>query len=164
MNFDEAFDRLIGHEGGYANDSRDPGGETMWGVTARVARANGFRGDMRDLPREKAKQIYRDLYWTPIKADELPEGLRFEVFDAAVNSGPEQAVKWLQRVVGAAPDGVIGPATMRAIAQADALAPARFSGVRLQFMTDLPTWGAFGKGWARRVASNLQRLEDAAHG
>jgi lysozyme family protein len=80
-----------------------------------------------------------------------------------VNSGPEQAVKWLQRVVGAAPDGVIGPATMRAIAQADPLAPARFSGVRLQFMTDLPTWGAFGKGWARRVAGNLQRLEDA-HG
>ena len=159
MTFDEAFDRLLGHEGGYANDSRDPGGETMWGVTARVARANGFLGDMRDLPRDKAKQIYRDLYWAPIHAEELPASLRFDVFDAAVNSGVQQAVKWLQRVVGASPDGVIGPATLRAVAQADTLTAARYAGVRLQFMTDLPTWGAFGRGWARRVAGNLQRLE-----
>lgn len=163
MTFDEAFDRLLGHEGGYANDSRDPGGETMWGVTARVASANGFRGDMRDLPREKAKQIYRNLYWMPIKADALPEHIRFDVFDAAVNSGPEQAAKWLQRVVGAMPDGAIGPKTLQAVAAADPLIGARFNGVRLQFMTDQPTWGAFGRGWARRVASNLQRLEDV-HG
>ncbi|OUM01740.1 glycoside hydrolase family 108 protein [Variovorax sp. JS1663] len=161
MNFDEAFDRLLGHEGGYSNHPSDPGQETMWGVTAKVARANGYLGDMRGLSREKAKQIYRDLYWAPIRADELPEGLRFDVFDAAVNSGVQQAVKWLQRVVGAAPDGVIGPATLRAVAQADALAPARYAGVRLQFMTDQPTWGAFGRGWTRRVAANLVRLEDA---
>ena len=37
--FDQCFDKLISHEGGYVNDPRDPGGETMWGVTARVARA-----------------------------------------------------------------------------------------------------------------------------
>lgn len=159
MTFDEAFDQLLGSEGGYSNHPSDPGSETMWGVTAKVARANGYQGDMRGLPREKAKQIYRDLYWSPIHADELPESLRFEVFDAAVNSGVQQAVKWLQRVVGAAPDGVIGPATLSAVAKADALAGARYSGVRLQFMTDLPTWGAFGRGWARRVAGNLQRLE-----
>lgn len=158
MTFDEAFDRLLGHEGGYANDSQDPGGETMWGVTARVARQNGYLGDMRDLPRDKAKSIYQAKYWTPIHADELPEGLRFDVFDAAVNSGTDQAVKWLQRVVGVPADGIIGPATLGAVAKSDALAPARYAGVRLQFMTDLPTWGAFGRGWARRVAGNLQRL------
>lgn len=159
MTFDEAFDRLIGHEGGYADHPSDPGGQTMWGVTARVARANGFTGDMRDLPREKAKQIYRDLYWSPVKADQLPEAAQFDVFDAAVNSGVGQAAKWLQRVVGATPDGSIGPATIAAAAAAGPLIGARFNGVRLQFMTDLPTWGAFGKGWARRVAGNLQRLE-----
>lgn len=159
MTFDEAFDRLIGHEGGYSFHKDDPGGETMWGVTSRVARANGYQGDMRSMPREKAKQIYRDLYWAPIKAEELPASLRFDVFDAAVNSGVGQAVKWLQRVVGATPDGAIGPATLRAVAQADGLTAARYAGVRLQFMTDLPTWGAFGRGWARRVAGNLQRLE-----
>lgn len=159
MTFDEAFDRLLGHEGGYSNHPQDPGAETMWGVTARVARANGYQGDMRGLSREKAKEIYRDMYWAPIKAEQLPAGIRFDVFDAAVNSGPEQAAKWLQRVVGAAPDGAIGPLTLQAIAAAGPLVGARFNGVRLQFMTDLPTWGAFGKGWARRVAGNLQRIE-----
>jgi lysozyme family protein len=158
MNFDQAFDRLIGHEGGYSNHPSDPGAETMWGVTARVARANGYSGDMRALPREKAKQIYLAKYWEPVRAYELPEMLRFDVFDAAVNSGVSQAVEWLQEAVGAEADGVMGPATMAAARAAGPMAPARFNGARLQFMTNLPTWSAFGKGWARRVASNLMKL------
>jgi len=158
MNFDQAFDRLLGHEGGYSFHPSDPGGETMWGVTARVARANGYQGDMRALPREKAKQIYLAKYWEPVRAYELPEALRFDVFDAAVNSGVGQAVEWLQEAVGAKADGVIGPATMAAARAADAMSPARFNGIRLRFMTGLPTWGAFGKGWARRIADNLRAL------
>lgn len=155
MTFDEAFDRLLGHEGGYSNHPSDPGQETMWGVTARVARANGYTGDMRALPREKAKAIYRKDYWATVRADELPEALRFDVFDAAVNSGPKQAAKWLQAAVGASVDGVIGPQTLAAARDADGMAPARFNGARLRFMTDLPTWASFGRGWARRIASNL---------
>jgi lysozyme family protein len=159
MNFDQAFDRLLGHEGGYSFSPSDPGGETMFGVTARVARANGYSGDMKDLPRDKAKEIYRAKYWTPVRADELPEALRFDVFDAAVNSGVGQAVEWLQEAVGANPDGAIGPKTLAAASAAGPLAAARFNGARLQFMTNLATWGAFGRGWARRIASNLQSLK-----
>ncbi|HVR50586.1 MAG TPA: glycosyl hydrolase 108 family protein [Pseudorhodoferax sp.] len=155
MDFDTAFDRLIGHEGGYANHPSDPGGETMWGVTAKVARADGYTGAMRDLPRDRAKSIYRRLYWAPVQADQLPACLRFDVFDAAVNSGPGQAAKWLQQAVGATADGVIGAKTIAAARGADAGAVARFNGIRLRFMTDLPTWPAFGRGWARRIASNL---------
>ena len=155
MNFDQAFDRLLGHEGGYANHRDDPGGETMWGVTARVARANGYTGDMRDLPRDKAKSIYLAKYWAPLRADELPSAVRFDVFDAAVNSGTAQAAQWLQSAVEVRADGVIGPATLKAAADAGPLLVARFNGVRLQFMTTLPTWGSFGKGWARRIAANL---------
>lgn len=158
MNFDQAFDRLIGHEGGYAYSPSDPGGETMWGITARVARANGYAGDMRILPRDKAKQIYLAKYWTPVHAYELPTTLRFDVFDAAVNSGVTQAVEWLQEAVGAEVDGLIGPLTIAAANAADPMAAARFNGARLQMMTNLPTWSAYGKGWARRVASNLQAL------
>jgi lysozyme family protein len=159
MNFDQAFDRLLGHEGGYSFSPSDPGGETMHGVTARVARANGYSGDMKDLPRDKAKEIYRAKYWKTVRADELPESLRFDVFDAAVNSGVGQAVEWLQEAVGANPDGAIGPKTLAAAAAAGPLAAARFNGARLQFMTNLATWGAFGRGWARRIASNLQSLK-----
>lgn len=160
MTFDEAFDRLIGHEGGYVNHPSDPGGATNWGITQRVAMQDGYTGDMRNFPRDRAKSIYRRLYWAPVMADLLPENLRFDVFDAAVNSGVGQAVKWLQTVVGAEPDGQLGPKTLIAIGQADSMVAARYLGVRLQFMTNLPTWGSFGKGWARRIAGNLMNLKD----
>ena len=160
MNFDEAFDRLIGHEGGYSFSPSDPGGETMWGVTAKVAYANGYTGRMKDLPRDTAKAIYRKQYWDAVKAEQLPLALRFEVFDAAVNSGVSQAVKWLQRVAGVGEDGIIGPMTLGAAAKLDGKsAAAAYNGIRLDFMTSLPTWAMFGKGWARRIASNLQALK-----
>lgn len=155
MNFDQAFDILLGHEGGYADHPSDPGGKTMWGVTERVARAAGYTGDMRALPRDLAKAIYRRDYWDAVMADQLPESVRFDVFDAAVNSGPKQAARWLQEAVGAKQDGIIGGRTIAAARQADARAAARFNGIRLQFMTDLTGWSAFGKGWARRIAANL---------
>lgn len=159
MDFDAAFDRLIGHEGGYSDHPDDPGGQTMWGITGRVARANGFKGDMRTLPRSTAKAIYKAAYWDSIKADQLPEPLRFDVFDAAVNSGTRQAIRWLQRVVGVGDDGVIGQMTLDAAARCNAYAAvAAFNGERLDLMTSLPTWGQFGRGWARRVAANLKAL------
>jgi lysozyme family protein len=155
MTFDQAFDRLLGHEGGYSNNSADTGGETMWGVTARVARADGYLGEMRDLPRDRAKSIYRRLYWDAVRADQLPDSVRFDVFDGAVNSGPAQSIKWLQRAAGSADDGILGPKTIAAAAAAGPALSARFNGHRLSFMADLPTWGSFGKGWARRIAKNL---------
>lgn len=159
MNFDQAFDRLLGHEGGYVNDPKDPGGETNWGITIAVARAEGYTGPMRDLPAAKAKEIYRAKYWAPVRADELPDSVRFDVFDAAVNHGVGQSAKWLQRAAGAQPDGVIGAQTVAAARGAGSQLAAHFNGYRLQFYTDLGTWPTYGKGWARRVASNLQNLE-----
>lgn len=159
MQFEEAFARLIAHEGGFVDHPDDPGGATRFGVTERVARAHGYRGSMRDLPITEARRIYRVLYWDAIKADQLPAAVRFHVFDAAVNSGVSQAAKWLQRAVGVRDDGVIGPATLSAVNtfHGSALA-ARFTGTRLQFMTDLPTWSTFGRGWARRIADNLRTI------
>lgn len=159
MNFDQAFDALIGNEGGYSNNSVDPGAETMWGVTARVARANGYQGDMRMLPRDTAKAIYQRMYWAAARCDELPGLLRFQVFDAAVNSGVTQAVLWLQRAVGVEDDGVLGPRTLAAAGGTDALRTGIvFDALRLAFLADRPTWPAFGRGWARRIASNLTTL------
>ena len=157
MNFDQSFHKLLGHEGGYVDHPADPGGATCWGVTERVARANGYRGHMRDLPVDLAKSIYRRQYWDSVRADELPPALRYAVFDAAVNSGTQQAVKWLQRAIGAKDDGVIGSQTL-AIARAAKpdFALRRMLGARLQFMTDLKTWQVFGRGWARRVADLMQ--------
>ena len=156
MNFDEAFVRLLGHEGAYANDPKDPGGETMWGITKRVALASGYTGSMRELTQGQAKTIYLALYWNAAQIDCLPEELRFHVFDAAVNSGVGQAVRWMQRAVGAIDDGVVGSQTLGALSSVPgSVVAARFTGHRLQFMTSLSTWSAFGRGWANRIANNL---------
>lgn len=156
MNFDAAFHRLLGHEGGFVDHPSDPGGATNWGVTERVARAHGYRGDMRDLPVLVAKGIYRSMYWDAVRADDLPDRLRYAVFDAAVNSGPRQAIIWLQHAIGADGDGKIGPQTITmARAAAPDFAIRRMLSARLKFMTDLKTWGVFGKGWARRICDLL---------
>ena len=156
MTFDDAFTRLLGSEGGYSDHKADPGGKTQFGITERVARAHGFTGDMRALTRDEAKRIYRTDYWEPVRADELPPPVRYDVFDGAVNSGVKQSVKWLQRAAGVTDDGVIGPKTLAAI---HAMPPDRvaksYNGQRLRFMKDLKNWPSFSRGWAERIASNL---------
>ena len=159
MNFDEAFDTLLGHEGGYSNHPSDPGGETMWGITRKVAIQEGYQGDMHVLPREFAKDVYRRRYWDAVMAERLPESLRYTVFDAAVNSGPHQAIRWLQRALDVGEDGVMGPLTLHALRDASGLKMAvLFNAERLDFLTSLPTWGSFGRGWARRIVGNLKGI------
>ena len=156
MNFDEAFDRLLGHEGSYSFHRSDRGGETMWGITSDVARAQCYRGAMAALSQATAKQIYHDAYWLPVRADKLPAAIRFDVFDGAVNSGVTQSIKWLQRSLEVADDGFIGPVTLAACdtIPGDTLR-LRFNGQRLNHLCNLQGWPSFGKGWTRRVATNL---------
>lgn len=159
MTFDEAFVKLLGHEGRYSNHPLDPGGETMWGITEATARAHGYMGAMDQLTQSQAGAIYRQSYWTPIKADQLPPEVRFDMFDAAVNSGVAQASKWLQRALGVKDDGVIGPKTLAACAFVPGgVLKCQFNGQRLAFMTGLATWQQFGRGWARRIAKNLMEV------
>ena len=158
MNFDDSFTRLLGSEGGYSDNPTDSGGKTMWGVTERVARAAGYIGEMRDLPQDVAREIYRARYWDSVRADELPDSVRFDAFDAAVNSGVRTAVMWLQASAGVAVDGSLGPKTLAAVNAAGPMAAARFNGARLDAMTNMSGWPVFSRGWARRVAANLMQM------
>jgi lysozyme family protein len=158
MTFDEAFESLLRHEGGFSDHPADPGGATRFGVTQAVARSEGYRGDMREYPLSDAKRVYRKRYWTALRLDEVPAGMRFDLFDSAVNSGPAQTLKWAQRIVMVPDDGKIGPATLAALNSANVNKfVAKFNGVRLHFLASLPGWTTFGRGWARRVAENLMR-------
>lgn len=163
MTFDIAFDRLIAHEGGYVNHPADPGGETNWGITKRVAMEQGYTGPMRQLTRDQAREIYRTAYWQRARADQYDSAIGFQLFDAAVNHGIGQAIRFLQRAVDVADDGVVGPVTLRAVHSmtvTDVL--ARFNAERLEFYTKLSTSPTFGKGWARRIVGNLRfGAEDA---
>jgi lysozyme family protein len=157
MNFQTAFALLLGHEGDFSDHAADPGGKTRYGITEAVAREVGYTGDMRELPLELAQRIYLEKYWKPIRADDLPPGVRYAVFDGAVNSGPGQATRWLQRALGVDADGVIGPQTLAAAYAQDANAlRMRILAQRLRFMTSLTNWPAFSRGWARRIADLME--------
>ncbi|MEI6478500.1 MAG: glycosyl hydrolase 108 family protein [bacterium] len=156
MTFDDAFMWLLGVEGSYSNNVYDPGGATKWGITEAVARSFGYTGGMKDYPLEQAKEVYKIMYWGSLKIESLPECIRYDIFDAAVNSGVTEAIRWLQHVCSVEEDGVLGPKTLDAAHKMDPQKlRAGFNGRRLQFMTDLPQWSTFGKGWARRIARNL---------
>ena len=153
--FDQCFEKVIGYEGGYTLDPKDPGGETNWGISKRAYPSI----DIKNLTREGAKEIYKRDYWDRAQCDSLPPTLAFFLFDAAVNSGIGQAIRFLQRAVGVADDGVLGPLTMSCVKRLDNESLcARFLGQRLDFMTRLSTWDYFGKGWARRISDQLKGM------
>lgn len=126
---DQLVDGLIEREGGYVNHPADKGGPTCFGITEAVARAQGYRGPMRGLPREEAATIYRRLYWLRPRFDEVAKRssrLAAELFDTGANMGPSVAATFLQRALTAlnrnssdypdlVPDGRIGERTLSAI-------------------------------------------------
>ncbi len=144
----------MGNEGSYSNNPADPGGETMYGITKRVALEAGYTGQMRNLPLDTAKDIAKKRYWDLILGDQYDPEIAFQAFDAIYNGGP--AVRWLQQASGANVDGMIGPATIAAIRSSDKRAVImRFDAYRLKYLAALGAWGTFGKGWCNRIANNL---------
>lgn len=152
MNFDQAFEIIIGHEGGYVNDPRDPGGETKYGISKRAYPSE----DIANLTLDRAKFLYKRDYWDAVDAESLPGVARLMVFDCSVNCGVTTAKKLLQRAVGTKDDGIIGAKTRAAISNTTDLA-MKFAGFWLQYYTDLPGWPTYGKGWTRRVANDLRK-------
>lgn len=104
MDIHRLIDEVIAREGGYSDHPADRGGATNWGITHAVARANGYAGDMRSLPRATAVAIYRRLYWDQpgysFVAETVPS-VAVELFDTAVNMGVGTATGFLQRALNA---------------------------------------------------------------
>lgn len=156
-NFDAALALVLVHEGGYVNHPADPGGATNKGVTQAVYDAYR-RGkgqptqSVRYISTAEVGAIYRFLYWARTRADELPAGVDYVVFDFAVNSGVDRSSRYLQRAVDAAEDGKVGPATLaKAAAQDPRQLIDELCDARMAFLRGLRTFATFGKGWTRRV-------------
>ena len=163
-SFEPALTAVLKQEGGYSDNPADPGGATMMGITQGTLEA--WRGravtkaEVRALSRAEAGAIYRKRYWDVIAGDRLPAGLDLALFDFAVNSGPARAIRMIQRHLGVAADGRMGPETLAALEKASPeTLIAALSAERLAFLKDLPNFATFGRGWSRRV----QDIETAAH-
>lgn len=156
-NFETALEAVLHHEGGFVNHPADPGGMTNLGCTKKVWEEwVGHPVDertMRALTPADVAPLYKAKYWDKVRGDDLPAGVDYVVFDAAINSGPGRAAKWLQEVLDVVVDGAIGPGTLRAVAAQDPAALVeKYQARRLDFLQSLSTWATFGKGWGRRVA------------
>lgn len=164
-NYAHCLEMLLRHEGGFVNHPRDPGGVTNLGVTKKVWEEFTGRDvdvkEMRELTPEDVAPLYKALYWDAVKGDELPNGIDWSVFDWGVNSGPARAAKALQRIVGATPDGAIGPKTLAKVYEADIHDVLnKMHSARQEFYEKLETFDTFGKGWTKRNNETLaQALE-----
>ena len=159
-NFPEALAHTLQFEGGWANHAYDPGGATMKGVTHKnyadyLGRAVSH-DELRGIPDEHLADIYRKRCWDACRCSDLPDGLDLAVFDTAVNTGPGQAARLLQRIVGVPADGGIGPKTIAAVDDyvathgLHALIEA-YTEARQNFYRLLPTYVHFGEGWRKRA-------------
>lgn len=105
----QAIDEVIGIEGGYVFDPLDSGGETRWGCTALVARAFGYEGPMKALPRETAVEIYAANYYKAPRFDLIAQyspKIAKELFEIEVNMPPGRAATFLQRALRALNDPI----------------------------------------------------------
>ena len=169
--FQRALPRVLVYEGGKVDDPADPGGRTAYGVTQGVFNAylrekGEATRDVFTITVDERTDIYETLYWNKDCGDLLPMGVGFCVFDASVNSGVGQAVKWLQASLGTAYDGEIdgqmGNKTIQAVedhGDASTLIE-EYCARRLGTLKRLRTWPRYGKGWSARI-SNVQKIADS---
>ncbi len=168
-NFNSSLSLVLVHEGGFSDHPQDPGGATMKGVTLetfqRFFGADQTVAALKNITQEQLSLVYRSGYWNKCKGDQLPAGLDYSVFDAAVNSGPGSAGRFLQAALGIPQDGAIGQNTLAAIANTQA--PTLITGVcdqRLAFLQKLNTFSTFGKGWSKRVDDVREQALKMANG
>ena len=152
-NYSDLIEGIIRREGGYSDHPADRGGPTMYGITEAVARANGYLGPMKDLPKEKAESIYYHRYIQApgfYKIEPLSAALAEEMIDTGVNMGPAIPTPFLQRLLNLFNqrgtkyadifvDGKIGPITLDALQKFLAYRGKEGETVLLKAMNSLQT-------------------------
>ena len=159
------LERIVGHEGGFSDDPKDPGNwtggkigvgllkGTKWGIAANTY----GHLDIPNLTVADAAKIYRTDFLGLLGADRYEDGVAFQLLDFAVNSGPRRALIEVQKAVGVAADGKVGPVTLAALerrSESDLIMLTLAQ--RIDFLTARDNWPDAGRGWMRRIARNLR--------
>lgn len=161
MEFHEAIEVVLEHEGGYVDHPNDPGGETKYGITKR----SYPNLNIKNLTIEEAKVIYKQDFWDKNKIEKYPYGIRLMMFDMAVNMGNRNAVKVLQRAMNRFDikhlrvDGIAGKNTNAAVSLLFAmnkgfLLLSMLNGERITYYVTLAKsekFRVFLVGWVKRA-------------
>lgn len=150
--FRRCIEVILRHEGGYVNHPSDPGGETNMGIAKKFYPEL----DIKNLTRDQAVAIYFRDYWTPMNLQEIyNENLVLQIFDMGVNAGIRRAIAIMQRIVGVAADGIIGPITEAAINVSEDNLVELYKQERRKYYRALarrkPELEVFLRGWLNRV-------------
>ena len=169
--FEKILDYIFEVEGGYTDDKNDRGGKTTWGITEEEAREFGYTGDMRNLTKDFAKNIYLKKYYLGNKLDKVVnDKVALSICDWAVNSG-RNGIKNVQiainqlRNANLDVDSIIGSKTLDAL---NAVDPEKFLEVyhnlqRLYYKGKVEadkTQERFLSGWLNRIERKEEYLKD----
>ena len=156
MKYSELFEKILPiileHEGGFSDDLVDLGGATNFGISQRSFPDE----DIKNLTIDRAKEIYWEKYWQPMKLDSInDQESALELFDMGVNAGIRNATLIAQKIVKAMPDGILGPKTVFAINDYGTKFVTEYKEARRMYYVDItinrPANIKFLKGWLRRV-------------
>ena len=161
-NFVKCLEVVFDKEGGYGYHPRDPGSHTNMGIT--IYTLSEFRKkeckpeDIKNLTKEEAGEIYKEMFWEPLACDDLPYGVDLSTFDMGVNSGVLRGAKILQKIVGSNPDGIIGSKTLLAVneyckSNGEKKLIEDYRDLRIRFYKMLDNFDVFGNGWVNRANS-----------
>ncbi len=156
-SFARSLKLVLKFEGGYSDNPRDPGGATNLGITqatlANFRDRSVTKADVKALQPDEVAKIYKKNYWNDVACDQLPAGIDLCMFDLAVNSGAQRAIKILQAALGIKINGILTAHTFEATLQAD---PHHLISAicqrRLSFLQRLSIFTTFGRGWKTRIA------------
>lgn len=168
-DFEQAFETLMRHEGGYSDNPDDKGGETKFGISK-----NSYpRLNIANLTLAEAKEIYKKDFWIANRYDEInDQEIAKQIFDLAVNCGAKTSNKILQQAynflvnclesnsISLIADGCVGDRTLDAVNSfitegqnaiflivIERIAADYYNGLRKQI---------FINGWLNRLFENVR--------
>jgi len=157
--------RIVEHEGGFSDNRLDPGNWTggiigqglLKGTKFGISAKSYPELDIKNLGLSDAVAIYQRDFVRPMKLGRYRDGVAFQLLDFSVLAGPDRAIRSIQKSAGVAVDGVVGPITLAALeSRCESDVIMLLLAERIEFLTYLRNWPNAGKGWMRRVASNLR--------
>lgn len=151
-DFEQAVEVILKLEGGYVNDTNDPGGETNMGICKRAYPDV----DIKNITVEQAKIIYKRDYWDKVRGDLIAWPLSLYLFDSAVNQGVDAAIKLLQKSASVAQDGILGVNTLAVIKKTAGI-DTSFMAERALRYTGTRNFDKYGRGWMKRLFQITQK-------